>query len=899
MSMQGVQGNLLELINSPDKKLQDLLNILKAGDVLKGRVVDLLPADNKAIINFKGINVIAELPVGSQIAKGDIINVQVSQLGDKIFMKLIQGNPALTGLLDDMGANGQVSAEQISNLLSAIKVPVNQQNVFISQKLIDYQLPVTRENITEINNALVNFMAQKGITPSDLSGALASVSTNSTQQKEDALISMLQINAKLTADAAVIADKNTSAEAAIILKQSSAVKLLNMINTVNVSAKASPEVGVDIAGRQVVLNIANVSPQALSAFLAKVVEQKLLNSAEAQAVENSNGADISAQNNTVISYRNNSLQVEFPAMSGTLKSVIPGAAAGNGDISAKLFETAIANNTGSAETLLSRQGTAELAVIKELFENVQQLTQANSGAAQDRADAVQAQAAPASLGVTEQVAQSVTPAVQNNNDIELINTMAQARNLQSLIPVPAVPDINTGNASNPVATAKDIAGMLNKLSAELNFITLQQDNFTAPADSAALKQSFQDASSFINDFLAENGQRIAAGMASNAEAGDFVSAAAGLLDDKIVSGPVNTVTNTPPSITKFDVESAIESLAFLKSRELPLDNPKFTDMMSKYFGTDMKLNQSAEALNQSLSRLQPMTKDISANAAGLKDSVDAVKKLLGDMSLKPGNAGSEDMENQIKNFIDKSGINLEYKVRDMLTAVQDRKTADIQDLQAQSPGPAAERQKAESLAAVLAGARQDPSQSIKENLKSALIKLSSDMDGMDQSKLSSSMSKAVGDAKDAVRDMLTNLNALQFINQKPISFEMLYTQIPVLIDNKFFNGEIQVWYRKGSLKENLDNSDPVNIVFMLNTSKLGNVKIRMTIYKKDVECTVFAESEKAKQILTRQKTDFLGNVGSLDFNMKAFSIQMEGSGNTAGSPAAEGYISLGRVNFTA
>ena len=77
MAVSGLSGNLFELLSAQDKKTADLFALLKPGDTLKGRIIEVIPSDNKAVINFKGYNVISQMPENFPFVKGDAINVVV------------------------------------------------------------------------------------------------------------------------------------------------------------------------------------------------------------------------------------------------------------------------------------------------------------------------------------------------------------------------------------------------------------------------------------------------------------------------------------------------------------------------------------------------------------------------------------------------------------------------------------------------------------------------------------------------------------------------------------------------------------------------------------------------------------------------------------------------------
>jgi hypothetical protein len=303
--------------------------------------------------------------------------------------------------------------------------------------------------------------------------------------------------------------------------------------------------------------------------------------------------------------------------------------------------------------------------------------------------------------------------------------------------------------------------------------------------------------------------------------------------------------------------------------------------MAKYFKDDMKLNQNMQGLNNAINKFEdatniaPVNPSTSVFISNISKMSNNIRSMMQQMSI---NTNDDDLkpqviQAQIANFIDKSGLNQENNLAKVLSQV--------------SPGVDVDK-----LPQMV---------SARNNLKAELIRLDNEITQANTQKLSDPLQKdTIQVMKDKAGDVLTNLNAIQFINQKPVSYEMLYAQLPILINNNFFNGELQVWYRKGSLKESIEKSMPVNLVFVLNTSNLGSVKISMTIYKKDVECNVTLENEKAKQVLMRGKNDFVKGLGSMNYNVKNFNLQLASDDNSEAAPdTSNGYVNLGRINLKA
>src|SRR5581483_10242745 len=96
--------------------------------------------DNRALLNFRGANVVAEsLNVAFQ--KGDIINVRVEDIADKVVLRIFPP-------MQPESARGAVTPAplsfQISTLLRELNLPVNEQNLLIGEKLLQFEMPLTR-----------------------------------------------------------------------------------------------------------------------------------------------------------------------------------------------------------------------------------------------------------------------------------------------------------------------------------------------------------------------------------------------------------------------------------------------------------------------------------------------------------------------------------------------------------------------------------------------------------------------------------------------------------------------------------------------------------------------------------------------------------------------------------
>jgi hypothetical protein len=837
MAINGVNGSLLQLLLSQDKNIQDFLATIKPGDTLRGRVLEILQGENKAIINFRGFNIISELPTDMLINPGDIINVQVSKVNDQVFMKLVPPNLDL-GRGAEMPDSRTITVPQIISMLNNIKVPVNEQNIFIAQKLADYHLAVTAENIVEVNSALGRYMDNKGID-------VRAFNVQTPQAaKEIVLENMLKLNTQL--NQVISAEDDAAHLAQSITALNANEKINNIINTIAAVIQGSSEISITEKNGIVTLTINNPPPNLVKNMAISALRDGSVTTAEAEdLINNANLLQpASTGSGSVVINRaaGNSLEIQFNNLSEMVKTA---AASGDTGRAALMQQSNNMLNSFNDKLLgLNPAGRTMAAVI----------------------------AKPDLMNVLNADFKPILQALRENTSLLLKS-------------------VTSPGGINMEQNIKDIASQISKIN---NSVTALNNSFEVAVDkSAALAQEISVYKSQLNSVYGQvknivNNLKLASNPEElNVAPKEFLSFQAvvkqfaqGLENIPVLnaSAPVNEAKylSIPVQVNPvIDMESTIESIAFLKSRNISTGNDGFIDIMGKYFKNDMKLNQNMEALTLAFDRFDAVKNTASPDrltnafvnrindlTANVRDLMQKISIIPSDSNLKP-----QIMQDQLLNFIDKSGLNTENKLKEM--ALQ----ADAAAIQIVTAS--------------------------KETLKAQLITLANEIGSSAASKLNSQQKSELDNVREKATDILTNMNALQFINQKPVSYEALYTQIPVFLNNKFFNGELQVWYRKGSLKENYEKSMPINFVFMLNTSNMGNVKISMTVYKKEVECNVTIDNEKAKQVLMRGKNDFLKSMESVNFNMKNFNIQLEKDGPVDAPAPSDGYVNLGRINMQA
>ena len=942
MALQGVQNKLFELLQSTDINAQDFIASLQPGDSLRGRVVDILAGDSKAIINFKGYNLISQLPQGMNLQKGDIINVMVSQLDNRIFMK-IDLSGISKGIDPQQALSGATDTQQIIDTLNALKISVNEQNIFIAQTLMDYHLAVSAESISNINDSLAQYFNARGIdskafnieTPVAAKSLLISNFFKLGIELENAAGSLK--------DMARILDNRgqLAVLAQDITVNDIAVKVLNMLKTMDAASAASPGTSLNINETGVVLTIQTQQPaegqnpgidpgagqyssghnpgisvnavnaggltENLQAILNAAIKEGIVGQEEMPPIMQAFGAG-----NAGTAGFAQAASIEAEAVQGSVNAGTKVNEPSKDNIMGRNVEPSIAHAQDGETAAFARSaaiGTAVLTAkpggILELeYRGLPQIVDdliGNAGGQSQAVSELKDAFVNNVFSSSGQARTAVQAAVQQQEPVSLLPDgikalVSQIRGMTADLSSNIISPRNSSlqaNVQQSISLMSGIKNVLNNISGQLD---------KTSAETAAINELRTDVLK-ISDAV-NNAQRSFGTAGNNGEIsvtpGEYsryqavMRAFMGQMDNIVLLKAPQAAQNISVPVQAglpVDTESTIEALTFLKSRNIPADNV-FIDIMSSYFKSDMKLSGVIEALNTAMNKFDADTaKNSAANQAQFSDirqTISDIRNNIQNISIKTSDMSLKNniIEDQLRAFAGQSGLNIENRLLNQLNAPQAQP----------QPQQSAAGDAAKAAGNNAAGPAQVPD---GDNLKSNMIRLSNEIQNIDSAKLTSTQHEIFRQMREAANDILTNLNALQFMNHKPVSYEMAYTQVPVFFNNALFNGELQVWYRKGAIKEDLRANTPVNLVFMLNTSNLGTVKLNITIYKNEVECVVKAENEKAKQLLMRGKNDFLSGLKNMKYNVKTFNIQLDNA-DTASTPSSgEGYINIGRVNLQA
>jgi len=158
MPVFNTQGLPVQLVVQPDRNFSSLAAGLQPGQVLQGRVSEVL-ADGKAIVNFRGVAVTAELK-GVALARGEVISVSVQNLQGQPVLRLLPQTPA--AVAPQAVANVQQSApidSEVAAVLAQLNLPRDNFHAAVVQLLQGYSVPPSRESVAAVKELLASLPA--------------------------------------------------------------------------------------------------------------------------------------------------------------------------------------------------------------------------------------------------------------------------------------------------------------------------------------------------------------------------------------------------------------------------------------------------------------------------------------------------------------------------------------------------------------------------------------------------------------------------------------------------------------------------------------------------------------------------------------------------------------------
>jgi len=158
MPVFNMQGLPVQLVVQPDKNFANLAAGLQPGQVMRGRVSEVL-ADGKAIVNFRGVSVTAELK-GVSLARGEVISVSVQNLqGQPVLRLLPQASAAVSPqTIVPVPPPALIDAE-ISSVLTQLNLPIDNFHAAVVQLLQGYSVPPSREAVAAVKELLASLPA--------------------------------------------------------------------------------------------------------------------------------------------------------------------------------------------------------------------------------------------------------------------------------------------------------------------------------------------------------------------------------------------------------------------------------------------------------------------------------------------------------------------------------------------------------------------------------------------------------------------------------------------------------------------------------------------------------------------------------------------------------------------
>ena len=165
MPVFNAAGLPVQLLPVLDRNFSDLAATLKPGQALRGRVTEVF-SDGRAIVNFRGIPVTAELK-GVVLEKGEVIQVAVRDLQGTPIFQLLRGTPAGAG--DTAAAVGgtpgavPVGLDPVTvSRLADLGLPTDGFHASILELMQDYAVPVSRESVVAVKEMMARLVSLLG-----------------------------------------------------------------------------------------------------------------------------------------------------------------------------------------------------------------------------------------------------------------------------------------------------------------------------------------------------------------------------------------------------------------------------------------------------------------------------------------------------------------------------------------------------------------------------------------------------------------------------------------------------------------------------------------------------------------------------------------------------------------
>ncbi len=279
----------------------------------------------------------------------------------------------------------------------------------------------------------------------------------------------------------------------------------------------------------------------------------------------------------------------------------------------------------------------------------------------------------------------------------------------------------------------------------------------------------------------------------------------------------------------FPRETLLEALAFLRARGLPASRPLVETVAMGIAREGGDLGATLGAIMASQSGIEP--------SAGLLQAFSSLGQFLAEHHLDMGNPAA--LWSQMMDYVGDSGLDLEKSLLNPETA--------------SSIHPA-------------------------ESLKGRLLHLAAALREATEhggGRLSPESERLARDINQAI----SSLDTMNLAARPTPAFDVTTLQLPVLMDGQLQSGQLSIYWKKGR-PHRLDEKDPVNVSFLLNTAALGEVKIQLQVWKNECQCKVSVQEPGNRDFL-KESADGLRKGFETNTRFKLSGLDFTSAGDLA------------------
>ena len=838
-------GQQIQLIES-NQQLKDLLQQVKPGDQLQGKIVELLP-ENRAIIQFKGINLISQLP-GSQVPvqKGNVLLVQVqSSSGNSVSNSQVSGsvqtdsapvsntsqqlNLKLLEILSSKGVPGSATAEangenvrlntpvQLFRLaetaLKDARLPINTQNLNIAVSLSKAGMPVTPETLNQvIRTTQVMIQSEESL----------SVVANGTQARQSLMQNLNQLQQQLQTAAQFTTDPSVRVQLQNVARQ---------VNQVFNQTQNLPLPEVSVADAEIVNSTIN----------SDAVSAKSTSPASSQSdvpfVTYTDSKNVQVQSlrqlNTALESASAVIQSDSKQTVQTLQQLLPqvenlfagkavvlpsglnvSTLAENGSTGVEGFQN---QNIVSIKSIAPVVGAVEARAVETnpalAAKTADQIGRFDfsgklPGQTLDKTAAVLTDfnppAAPIKPGTVSRVSQtshsaSVQGQITTLGMIQRETTAAIAYQINQL------PTSSTANVQN-------FNLELNAVLTQFKSLIMQSGSTPLQAVQAQLNlQGVKIETPVLQQQMLATVEHI-----QNAFQADPVTQAP-MQQEQVLSMLSGSGVETPGILlSQVSRQTVLEAVVFLQARQLPVTRATIETVAGRIH-TNSNLVQQ---VNQVIAGGKETVQLFPSNQT-LSQSVQNLDQFFQSMTVRP-------------EFAETTAVQLQQSVRANGFHVEADLINTLKNFQKNESGIPVE---------------QAPKGIEGNNLKSELMKLQREISEI--IKGDSPIAKGnthLQNLHDNVSRSLQTLHTLQLSAQPTSAQDVTTLHVPVWVGGQLEGGQLSVYWKKGS-EHKLSEKDPVNVALVLNTRGLGEVRVGLQVLKNSCSVQFYLPDDESTRLV--------------------------------------------------